>query len=186
MNGRRVWSPAEDAELRRLRGEGLTCAVIGGAIGRTAAAVAVRGHRLGLTRSAPSPRWWSPAMVAEVDRLRATGASHAEVGAAIGRTACAVKQWCWKNGRLPPLAAPRRLWCAEEDRKLLHLWASDLTYQVIAERMGRTTRAIAFRCQLIARRHATAKLPPAPPADPDFARRTLKGELAIGGENYDY
>ena len=180
MNGR-AWSPADDAKLRRLRAEGLTCAAAGAAIGRTAIAAHKRSARLRL----PAPPGWTADEIAALDRLRTAGATWGAVGAELGRTAGAVKSWASRTGRTRRTVRGRA-WSPADNAKLLHLYGSDVPHREIAEQLGRTPGAVKKHVSVrFLQRHAAPKLPAAPAADPDYARRTLKGELAVG-ENYDY
>ena len=181
MNGR-PWRESDDAELRRLRAEGLTCAVIGGAIGRTTQACRRRGQRLRL----PGPPGWTADEIAKLTRLRAEGLTWGAVGAELGRTATAVKSWASRTGRTRRTVRGRA-WSPADDRALLHLYGCDLTHREIGAQLGRTPGATKKRMSArYLQRHATAsRRTAAPMADPDYALRTLKGELAIG-ENYDY
>ena len=181
VNGR-AWSPADDAELTRRRAEGLTWASIGAAIGRTANACKRRGDRLRL----PPVGGWTPAEIAALDRLRAAGETWGAIGAALGRSEQAAKSWASANGRARR-TAKGRAWSPADDRKLLHLYGCDLTHREIGAQLGRTAGATKKRMSArYLQRHATAsRRTAAPMADPDYALRTLKGELAIG-ENYDY
>ena len=81
VNGR-PWRESDDAELRRLRAEGLTSAAIGAAIGRTTQACRRRGQRLRL----PAPPGWTADEIAELDRLRAAGETWGSIGAELGRS----------------------------------------------------------------------------------------------------
>ena len=181
MNGR-PWRESDDAELRRLRAEGLTSAAIGAAIGRTTQACRRRGQRLRL----PAPPGWTADEIAELDRLRAAGETWGSIGAELGRSEQAAKSWASANGRTRRTVRGRA-WSPADDRKLLHLYGCDMTHREIGAQLGRTAGACKRRMSArYLKRHATAsRRTAAPAADPDYARRTLKGELAVG-ENYDY
>ena len=136
MNGR-PWRESDDAELTRLRGEGLTCAVIGAAIGRTTQACRRRGQRLRL----PAPPGWTADEIAELDRLRAAGETWGAIGAALGRSEQAAKSWASVNGRTRRTtseAAPGRKLTT---RELLHLYGCALTHRAIGAQLGRTAGA---------------------------------------------
>jgi hypothetical protein len=60
MSNRTLWTPARDAQLRRLRAEGAEWAAIAAAFGLTSAVVRERGRRIGAYRppreQAPTPQ----------------------------------------------------------------------------------------------------------------------------------
>ena len=131
MNGR-AWSPADDAELTRLRVARLTCSAIADVIGRTAIATHKRAARLRL----PGPPGWQPAEIAALDRLRAAGETWGAIGDVIGRTEQSVKSRASRTGRTRHFPKGRR-WTAPERDRARTMRAEGRTWASIAERLDR-------------------------------------------------
>ena len=90
--GRRAWTPEDDARLKALRTQGMEDAAIGAALGRTTSAVTKRVCALKARGDAaiPSrkrPSQWTPERVAEARAMRADGLTPSQIAIRLGTDA---------------------------------------------------------------------------------------------------
>jgi hypothetical protein len=169
------WHAGEDARVRDGYAEGRTCSSIAAGLpGRTAAAVAARAAKLGLSDYA---RRWSAEEDARLIRLMATGRPLTEAARALVRTPEAVRGRCRRLGIDAPVTAPGarrgRPWSDGEDAVLrLHAGVNPAT---LAQLLGRSDRAVTERLRRLGLRAGRERSPhhPAP-----RARRLTPGQRA--------
>lgn len=189
---RRRWTAAEDTTVRDGYADGRTCRHIAELLpGRTAGAVTARARKLGLTTYA---RRWTEADDERLRRLLGSR-SPAQLARALGRTPEALRRRTRTLGLAtaapPDPSRAGRRWSPEED-DLLGLHAA-LNPAMLAERLGRSDRAVVARLRRLGLRAGRQRSPhhPAPTTagltpgewrllDRELRTTTGHGLLALG------
>ncbi len=154
---RRRWTYAEDAVVRDGYDAGLTCASIADALsGRSAASVATRARKLGLTSYA---RRWSSDEDRLLERLYRERRSTTEIARVLTRTPEAVRRRA-RRLRITARAPERRSggrWTEHEDDVLrMHAGANPA---MLAELLGRSHYAVAARLRKLGLRAGRDRSP---------------------------
>lgn len=169
---RRVWDDESVALLRELFAGGLTDAKIAAEMERTIGSVRWKLDELGLHRPEAAGRW-NESDKKTAERMLGEGASLAEIGRAVGRSASSVKAKLTSLGHLFESDA----WTEEQEARLLSGIAAEEGADTIGLAIGRTPDAVRARVNKLGLRLATngSKWT-------DEDERALKAAIAEGGE----
>ena len=173
---RKEWDAAETARLKALFADGLSCAAIARALGRTVGSTRWKIEELELSRPGASGRW-SDDETATLIRMHAEEASAAAIAAATGRTPAGVKDKQRQLGLAEPGADP---WDAADDARLRAAADGRESVAALASDLGRSEAAIRSRAHKLGVRLAVAGS-----AWTEADRGTLRSTLADGGSIED-
>jgi hypothetical protein len=165
----RRWTAADDSELARLYGAGVSIIEIAARLDRSGDAINARRRQLALparrARAAWSEREDAVLVAATQARLPAW-----VIAERIGRP---VGQIRWRRRALGRLAKPARAYSASDDAAIRAAYTERADLQVLAVRLGRSTGALRLRATKLGLHR------------PDRRRRWSLGEDAIVRDGYD-
>ncbi|QEX18514.1 hypothetical protein FRZ44_38210 [Hypericibacter terrae] len=136
-----IWTPAREAELRRLVAEGLGAPAIARRLGASRSAVRGKCLRLGLKRVKRGYFRWTPAIVAQVREWAASGVTMEDTARRLGISASAVHSRAVVRG----IRFDERAYLPADDARLRVLARTGLKTRALAAELGRSQASIRWR-----------------------------------------